>query len=161
MKKLNTGLVFVIIANSFIYLLLGVVFLKSMGLSFKPNGLLSIFIAMVNLGLVLWLWKNRGEHKLLVYTLLGLVLTFVSITVPIQLDGNYITSLWASEMVLLLWLYIKSRIRVYEYASIIIVWFTFVSFLMDIYKAVTYEPSGAMLLQTSIMLPVSIMRLSE
>lgn len=149
MKKLNTGLVFVIIANSFIYLLLGVVFLKSMGLSFKPNGLLSIFIAMVNLGLVLWLWKNRGEHKLLVYTLLGLVLTFVSITVPIQLDGNYITLLWASEMVLLLWLYIKSRIRVYEYASIIIVWFTFVSFLMDIYKAVTYEPSGVIFLNSS------------
>ena len=58
-----------------------------MGWSFKASGLLSLFIALVNLGLVLWLWKSRKDYKFLVYTTLGLVLTFVSITVPIQLDG--------------------------------------------------------------------------
>ena len=111
-QAMSRGLVFVIITNNFVYLLSGILFLKNMGLSFKASGLLSLFIALVNLGLVLWLWKNRKEYKFLVHTTLGLVLTFVSITVPIQLDGNYITLLWASEMVLLLWLYVKSKIRV-------------------------------------------------
>ena len=110
-----------------------------MGWSFKASGLLSLFIALVNLGLVLWLWKSRKDYKFLVYTTLGLVLTFVSITVPIQLDGNYITLVWASEMVLLLWLYIKSRIRVYEYAAKILVGLTFISYLMDIYSVVMHE----------------------
>ena len=42
-------------------------------------------------------------------------------------------------MVLLLWLYIKSRIRVYEYAAKILVGLTFISYLMDIYNVVMYE----------------------
>ena len=134
MRTMSRGLVFVIITNNFIYLLSGALFLQNMGLSFKASGLLSLFIALVNLGLVLWLWKNRKEYKFLVHTTLGLVLTFVSITVPIQLDGNYITLLWASEMVLLLWLYVKSKIRVYEYAAKVLVGLTFVSYLMDVYS---------------------------
>lgn len=133
-QAMSRGLVFVIITNNFVYLLSGILFLKNMGLSFKASGLLSLFIAFVNLGLVLWLWKNRKGYKFLVHTTLGLVLTFVSITVPIQLDGNYITLLWASEMVLLLWLYVKSKIRVYEYAAKVLVGLTFVSYLMDVYS---------------------------
>ena len=137
MRTMSRGLVFVIITNNFIYLLSGA--LRNMGWSFKASGLLSLFIALVNLGLVLWLWKSRKDYKFLVYTTLGLVLTFVSITVPIQLDGNCITLVWASEMVLLLWLYIKSRIRVYEYAAKILVGLTFISYLMDIYSVVMHE----------------------
>lgn len=133
-QAMSRGLVFVIITNNFVYLLSGILFLKNMGLSFKASGLLSLFIALVNLGLVPWLWKNRKEYKFLVHTTLGLVLTFVSITVPIQLDGNYITLLWASEMVLLLWLYVKSKIRVYEYAAKVLVGLTFVFYLMDVYS---------------------------
>ena len=135
-RTMSRGLVFVIITNNFIYLLSGALFLRNMGLSFKASGLLSLFIALVNLGLVLWLWKNRKEYKFLVHTTLGLVLTFVSITIPIQLDGNYITLLWASEMVLLLWLYVKSKIRVYEYAAKILVGLTFASYLIDVYHVV-------------------------
>lgn len=133
-QAMSRGLVFVIITNNFIYLLSGILFLRNMGLSFKASGLLSLFIALVNLGLVLWLWKSRKDYKFLVHTTLGLVLTFVSITIPIQLDGNYITLLWASEMVLLLWLYVQSKIRVYEYAAKILVGLTFVSYLMDVYS---------------------------
>lgn len=136
MRTMSRGLVFVIITNNFVYLLSGALFLRNMGLSFKASGLLSLFIALVNLGLVLWLWKNRKEYKFLVHTTLGLVLTFVSITIPIQLDGNYITLLWASEMVLLLWLYVKSKIRVYEYAAKILVGLTFASYLIDVYHIV-------------------------
>lgn len=139
MRTMSRGLVFVIITNNFIYLLSGALFLRNMGWSFKASGLLSLFIALVNLGLVLWLWKSRKDYKFLVYTTLGLVLTFVSITVPIQLDGNYVTLVWASEMVLLLWLYIKSRIRIYEYAAKILVGLTFISYLMDIYNVVMHE----------------------
>lgn len=140
-QAMSRGLVFVIITNNFVYLLSGILFLKNMGLSFKASGLLSLFIALVNLGLVLWLWKDRKAYKFLVHTTLGLVLTFVSITVPIQLDGNYITLLWASEMVLLLWLYVKSKIRVYESAAKVLVGLTFVSYLMDVYSVMSEHHS--------------------
>ena len=137
--KKNRGLLLVIITNNFIYLLLGVLFLRNMGLPFKSEGLLSLLIAIINLVLVIWLRMSKKDYKFLIYAMLGLVLTFVSITIPIQLDGNYITLVWASEMVLLLWLYIKSRIRVYEYAAKILVGLTFISYLMDIYNVVMHE----------------------
>ena len=150
-QAMSRGLVFVIITNNFIYLLSGILFLQNMGLSFKASGLLSLFIALVNLGLVIWLWKNRKDYKFLAYATLGLVLTFVSITIPIQLDGNYITLLWASEMVLLLWLYVKSKVRVYEYAAKVLVGLTFVSYLMDVYDVMShgYRSSGAIFLNSS------------
>ena len=38
------------------------------------------------------------------YLLIGLVPTFVTLTIPIQFDGNQITLFWAAEAVLLFWL---------------------------------------------------------
>lgn len=129
--RVNRILLSVIVTNNFVYLGFGSLFLSHLILPFKAEGLLTLFVAVVNLILVIWLRRSKQDYKFLIYTMLGLVLTFVSITVPIQLDGHYITLFWASEMVLLLWLYIKSRIRVYELASFVLVALTLISFLMD------------------------------
>ena len=137
--KKNRGLLLVIITNNFIYLLLGILFLRNMGLPFKSEGLLSLLIAIINLVLVIWLRMSKKDYKFLIYAMLGLVLTFVSITIPIQLDGNYITLFWAAEMVLLLWLYVKSKIGVYERATQVLMGLTLVSYLMDIYNVVMHE----------------------
>lgn len=148
--KMSRALLAIVIANNFIYLLLGALFLWNMSLPFKAEGLLSLFIAIVNLILVIWLRKNQKDYRSLVYTMLGLVLTFVSITVPIQLDGHYITLFWASEMVLLLWLYVKSKIRVYEYAALVMVCFTFISFMLDVLHATQkYEITETIFLNSS------------
>ena len=138
--KKNRGLLLVIITNNFIYLLLGI--LRNMGLPFKSEGLLSLLIAIINLVLVIWLRMSKKDYKFLIYAMLGLVLTFVSITIPIQLDGNYITLFWAAEMVLLLWLYVKSKIGVYERATQVLIGLTLVSYLMDIYNVLMTSSSS-------------------
>ena len=51
-----------------------------MGLPFKSEGLLSLLIAIINLVLVIWLRMSKKDYKFLIYAMLGLVLTFVSIT---------------------------------------------------------------------------------
>ena len=140
--KKNRGLLLVIITNNFIYLLLGILFLRNMGLPFKSEGLLSLLIAIINLVLVIWLRMSKKDYKFLIYAMLGLVLTFVSITIPIQLDGNYITLFWAAEMVLLLWLYVKSKIGVYERATQVLMGLTLVSYLMDIYNVLMTSSSS-------------------
>ena len=140
--KKNRGLLLVIITNNFIYLLLGILFLRNMGLPFKSEGLLSLLIAVINLVLVIWLRMSKKDYKFLIYAMLGLVLTFVSITIPIQLDGNYITLFWAAEMVLLLWLYVKSKIGVYERATLVLMGLTLISYLMDIYNVLMTSSSS-------------------
>lgn len=148
-KKMSKVLVFAVITNNFVYLLLGILLLQHMELPFKSEGLLSLFIAIVNLVLVIWLWKSKKDSRYLFYTMLGLVLTFVSITVPLQLDGNLITLCWASEMVLLLWLYAKSKIRVYERGTFILVCLTLISFLVDVFKVPIDDPIGIIFLNST------------
>lgn len=133
-KNISRILLSVVVANSFLYLLFGSLFLRNMMLPFDAQGLLCLFIAIVNLCLVIWLRKSKQDYNFLTHAMLGLVLTFVSITVPIQLDGNFITLFWASEMVLLLWLYMKSKIRVYEYATVVLIFLTVISYLMDVFS---------------------------
>ena len=140
--KKNRGLLLVIITNNFIYLLLGILFLRNMELAFKSEGLLSLFIAIINLVLVIWLRMSKKDYKFLIYAMLGLVLTFVSITIPIQLDGNYITLFWAAEMVLLLWLSVKSKIWIYERATLVLMGLTLISYLMDVSAVILSSPSS-------------------
>lgn len=139
-KKMSNVLLSTIIANNFMYLFFGITFLSNMELPFRAEGLLTLFIAIVNLSLIFCLRKRGKDCRRLIYTMLGLVLTFVSLTVPIQLSGNYITLFWASEMVLLLWLYVKSQIKIYAFATLALMCLTLISFLMDI-AFVSYDPS--------------------
>ncbi len=148
-KKMSRVLVFAVITNNFAYLLLGILLLRYMELPFKSEGLLSIFIAIVNLVLVIWLWKSKKDSRYLFYVMLGLVLTFVSITVPLQLDGNLITLCWASEMVLLLYLYAKSKIGIYERGAFILVCLTLISFLMDVFEAPKDDSIGIIFLNST------------
>jgi uncharacterized membrane protein len=129
--RMSKVLLSLVVSNSFIYLGFGVFFLDQMMLPFKASGLLSLFVALLNVSLAFFLRKRKEENRLLSYTILGLVLTFVSITVPLQLEGHYITLFWSSEMVLLLWLYLKSRVRMYESASLILLGLTLFSFFID------------------------------
>lgn len=139
-RQVNRVLLSVVVANNFAYLFFGLYYLSLIASPVRLNGLLTLFVAIVNLLLVVWLRKEKREYRFLVYTLLGVVLTFVSVTIPVQLDGYYITLFWAAEMVLLLWLYLKSKIRLYEYFSFLLVICTFLSYLMDMHTFYSLTP---------------------
>ncbi|HJD77062.1 putative membrane protein [Bacteroides reticulotermitis] len=126
--KINRYLVFVVIGNSFIYLGLGKLFLSHMLLTFDFSGLLSLSIAVTNLMILLGLRKRREEFRLLVYTLTGLAVTFVSIAIPLMWEARLVTMAWAVEMVMLLWLYVKSGSRVYEKGAFVLMLLTALSF---------------------------------
>lgn len=130
-NRMNRMLLWAVVVNNFIYMAFGLYYLANIGLTVRLGGMLTLFVALVNLVLVVWLKKQGHDYRFLVYTMLGLVLTFVSLTVPIQLEGNYITLFWAAETVVLLWLYIKSKIAVYEYFTCLLIACTVISSLMD------------------------------
>ena len=84
------------------------------------NGLFSAVMGVFNLGLSYFLFRKQNLDKNILYLLIGITLTFVSLTAPLQLHGHFITLFWASEAVLLAWLYLKSKISILQYASLII-----------------------------------------
>lgn len=104
------------------------------------SGLFTAMVAIFNFVFAYLLYKRKGIDKNLLFLLIGLVLTFVSLVAPIQLKGNYITLFWAFEAVLLLWLANKSRLNIIKKTSIIVTGLMLVSLVMD--WQYNYTPYG-------------------
>ncbi len=103
------------------------------------EGLFTAVLAVFNFVFAFVLYKRQGIDRNLVFLLIGLVLSFVSLAAPVQLQGHYITLFWSAETVLLLWLSQKSGIKLMKLASIIVMCLMFISLLMDwshVYKLV-------------------------
>lgn len=95
------------------------------------RGLFTIALGVFNLLFAYPLLKRGQVDKSLIYLLVGMVLTFVSLAAPVQLSGNYITLFWTTEMVVLLWLAQKSNIQFMKWSSLIIFGLMLVSLFMD------------------------------
>ncbi|MDO8998822.1 MAG: DUF2339 domain-containing protein [Bacteroidota bacterium] len=95
------------------------------------KGLFSILLAGFNLICSFLLYKKFKADAKLVYLMIGLTLTFITIAAPVQLRGNYITIFWALEAVLLIWLSQKSQIVLFRFASIILTLLMGLSLFID------------------------------
>jgi len=119
-----------LLSNSFFYYGAGMYVLSHEEVSiFK--GLFTAGLGVFNFFFAYALYKSTRVDRNLVYLLIGLVLTFVSLAAPVQLKGNYITLFWAAEASLLLWLSQKSGIRLMKLASVIVMVLMAFSLLLD------------------------------
>ncbi len=119
----------ILISNSFFYYSAGLFLLNDFAPGYQ--GIFTLLLAVLNAGFAYPMYLRKDIDRNLVLLLIGLVLTFVSLTAPVQLDGNFITLFWAIEMVLLLWLSQKSGIRLLKVASFIVVSLMIISIIMD------------------------------
>lgn len=95
------------------------------------TGLFTAFLAILNMGYSLLLYKKFGLDKRGIYLLIGLSLTFITLAIPIQFSGNSITIFWAIEAVMLMWLAQKSQIKSYRFAAMIVQSLMLCSLLLD------------------------------
>ncbi|QDK78978.1 DUF2339 domain-containing protein [Spirosoma sp. KCTC 42546] len=95
------------------------------------QGLFTAGLAVVNFGIATLLYRQGTVDRTLIYLLIGLVVTFASLTVPIQLDGNFITMFWALEAVLLLWLSQRSGLTLLATGAVIVMGLMLISLTMD------------------------------
>lgn len=128
---------FILVANTFFFFGIGMAILSDLGSSF--TGLFTLMLGVYNILYAGILYKKFGLDKNAVYLLIGLALTFATLTIPIQFEGNQITIFWAAEVVLLLWLSQKSKISYFKLGAIIVQVLTLFSLLMDWVKYVYFE----------------------
>ena len=95
------------------------------------QGLFTAGLAIVNLGIATLLYRRGAVDRTLIYLLIGLVITFASLTVPVQLDGNFITMFWALEAVLLLWLAQRSGLTLLATGAVLVMGLMLMSLTMD------------------------------
>ena len=74
--------------------------------------------------------KKRSDENLVAF-IGGLALVFATIAIPVQLDGRWVTLLWAGEGLLLLWLGRSRQNPVYEWLSYPVIFMAFCSLVSD------------------------------
>ncbi|MFV0571648.1 MAG: DUF2339 domain-containing protein [Xanthomarina gelatinilytica] len=118
-----------LIVNNFVFFGLGMTIINDWGINIK--GLFTLLLAIYNLVYAYILYTKFKPDKNSIYVLIGLTLTFATLTIPIQFKGNQITLFWTSEAVLLFWLAQKSKIQYFKIGAIIVQVLTFGSLLLD------------------------------
>jgi uncharacterized membrane protein len=94
-------------------------------------GLYTLLHALVH-GLVgLVIYQQKGVDKPIFYLVLGMFLVFVTLAIPVQLDGNWVTLLWLAEAALLFWIGRTKQVPIYEKIAYVVILLAFISILQD------------------------------
>lgn len=128
-RKFKALEIVILLSNTFLYYAAGMVILEEFNPEYK--GFYTALIAVFNFIFASLLYKRIEIDRNLIFLLIGLVLTFLSLVAPIQLNGNYITVFWAVESVLLLWLSQNSGIPIIKFSSLIVLFLMAVSLVID------------------------------
>lgn len=123
-ENTRLGLLGIITANSFMYLIYGDFLLQHFEASSDTTAYLAFFIAAVNLAIHLYLRFRVEGQDTLRNLMLGLAVTFASMGIPILFSAANVLMIWAAESVLLLWLFTKEKNRIYELASAVLLLLT-------------------------------------
>lgn len=153
-KNISAYQVFLILSNNLLtYLAYLYVFDKY---SSDLRGIITISLAVANAVVLVTLFRNSKIDRNLIYLLIAVVMSLVSLAVPIQLKGHVITLFWAAESVVLLWLWQKSQIRVFHVGFILISILTLFSYLIDINNNYSYYDSFEILVNRLFITGLSV-----
>lgn len=113
----NAEIVVLVLINSFIFYAFGYAILDSRA-GFEPYlGLYTLFNALINFVFAVVIHRyNLGDRKNF-YLAMALAVAFVTIAVPIQFTGGWVTLLWTAEAALLFWVGRVKQIALYENLS--------------------------------------------
>jgi len=120
-----------VLSNAFIFYGFGYSILDS---SAALSGYLGLFTAAhsaVHLAVAGFVSRWKPDAVDVVQVLTILVLTFATIAVPVQLDGNFVTLVWTVEAALLFWYGRIHAIRMFEYCSYPVMALASISMLAD------------------------------
>ena len=130
-EKFDKATVVIILLNSFIYFAVGFYLLEDHTVWQDYLGIFTLANALVHFAVGFFIKKQDLYDKNLFYLIVGLVLVFITIAIPIQLDGNWVTLLWAGEAALLFWIGRTKNVLFYEKASYVLMLISFLSMLQD------------------------------
>ena len=99
-----------LLLNTFLFYGIGYDILNENPATNHLTGLFTITNAVIHSMVGFVVYRQRLEDKTLLYFLVALALAFVTIAVPVQLQGHWVTLLWTAEVCLLfIWGRVKQR----------------------------------------------------
>lgn len=123
--------IILLLANAFIFYGIGYAILGRHDTGEHLLGLFTLWNALIHFVVSFIIYKQKLADRNLFYLLSGLVVVFITMAVPIQLDGNWVTLLWTGEAALLFWLGRTKQAPVYEKLAYPLMLLAFASIYQD------------------------------
>lgn len=130
-EKFDMPDIVLVLANSFIFYGIGYSILSGHDSGEHLLGLFTFCNAIVHSIVSLIIYKKKLADKNLFYFVTGLFLVFIAITIPVELNGNWVTLLWVGQAALLFWIGRTQKVRFYEILSYAMMFIAFCSLLQD------------------------------
>ncbi len=130
--------VVLVLANSFIFFGVGYSILNSREELQTYSGIFAIGNAAVHFLVAAAIHRNPKTAPSVVNLIVGLVIVFITVAVPIQLKGHWITLVWIVEAAVLFTIGRTKRIALYEWFSYPLMVFGTGSLFVDWIKAVDF-----------------------
>lgn len=141
--KFRVDDVLLILFNSFIFFGFGIHALSETIFGSEFLGLFTLINALIHFIVAFIIFKKDLADKKLFHLIAGLVLVFITLTIPIQLDGELITLIWIVEAVVLFWIGRYKDIKLYEVFSYPLYLLAISSLLIDWEQVYDYDGSDA------------------
>lgn len=129
--KLETNDIFLLLANSFVFYGSGYSILYHDEGGKQLLGFFTLCNALIHALVSVLIYSQKPADKNLFYFISGLMLAFFTIAIPVQLEGNWVTLLWAGEAALLFRIGRSGHVSAYEKLSYPVMALAFFSLIYD------------------------------
>lgn len=123
--------IILLMINSFVFYGIGYSILDNHQTGSQLLGLFTLINAVVHFVASVIIYREKLADRNIHYLIAGLVLVFITIAIPVQLDGNWVTLMWAGEAALLFWIGRTKNVSFYEKLSYPLMLLAFFSILQD------------------------------
>lgn len=147
--------IILLLLNSFVYFLLGLHVVDSKETTSHLLGMFTLFNALIHFVVAFVIRRQKLVDKTTFYLIVGLVFTFLTLAVPIQLNGSWVTLFWIVLSVLLFWVGRTKQILVYERIAVVIAFLSFMSFLDDLERIEVKNAFFNQLFMSAVLLSVA------
>ncbi|WP_430410509.1 DUF2339 domain-containing protein [Kordia sp.] len=127
----NATDIILLLFNTFLMYGIGYLLLNRHSIGAQFLGIFTLLNAFVHLIVSYILYTRKDSDRSLLYLVFGLVITFVTLAIPVQLDGNWVTILWVFEAAILFWVGRTKGIKIYEKLSYPVMLLAFLSLVHD------------------------------
>lgn len=140
-EKFLASDIIMLLSNSFIFYGLGYYTFIQHTIAKYYLGMFTLVNAIVHFMVSMVIYRHKLADRNIFFLIMGMVLVFITITIPVQLNGNWVTLLWVSEATLLFWIGRTKKVDVYEKLSYPIMLLAFISLTQDWHEKYNhYDP---------------------
>ena len=130
-EQYRFGDIAILLINAALFYALGYFIIDGQDFDFPWLSIFTVGNAVIHFSVAKLIQNKRSSDTNLFYLIIGLVLVFLTVAIPVQLDGSWVTIMWMAMSALLFWIGRTKNVPFYEYISYALIAIACVSLLED------------------------------